>query len=375
MATETLTLSPKVIEWAAKRAGVPLDDVANKVSRRPQRILEGQMTLGQAEKFATLTNLPLGYLFLRDVPAQRDIPLPDFRSIQDREPLGIDFFDVFDDIQYKQQWFRDYLIEVGANELSFVGSVAPGATPEKVATAISDTLQLDRERMRTAGSPESLYSYLAQCSESAGMLVFKNGVVGSNNSRPLSVSQFRGFAIADPFCPAIFINGADAGAAWAFTLLHEVAHIALGQSAITDSSPKSSNTTEALCNAAAAEVLVPKVDFLREWGRQRGEPETKLETLRLYFKVSKVVVARRALDARFIDYATYSRIYALARRAASSSGGDFYATLGTRNGKKFSSTVSELAYSGELGLRHAARLLNTSPSNVLNYYERRAIPA
>jgi Zn-dependent peptidase ImmA (M78 family) len=376
MTAHLIQLSTDVLSWAAKRAGSSLEEIAVKVSRRAEAVLEGRLTLSQAEKYAQLTNIPLGFLFLKEAPAKRPVPLPDFRNVQDKEPLGTEFFDVYDDVIYKQEWFRDYLGGIGATPLAFVGKHQANASPRALAAAIFQDLKLDVATMRKANTPEALYAYLSQSAERAGVLVFKNGVVGNNTRRGLPVSQFRGFAIVDPYCPVVFVNGADAKAAWAFTLLHELAHIWVGESAVTDSAPQTNHPLEVLSNATAAEILVPAEEFKIRWNALNGSVQEKLESLRLVFKVSTLVIARRALDEGFTDRGVYASIYEAARRSGSaSSGGDFYATLGARNGKRFADTVAQLAYSGELGLRQAGRLLNTTPSNVINYHERRALPA
>ncbi|CAN5409802.1 XRE family transcriptional regulator [soil metagenome] len=348
------------------------------MSSRPQQILEGKLTPKQAERFAQTVNVPFGYLFFEAPPERRAMPIADFRSVQEREPLGQEFFDVYDDVVYKQSWFSDYKRGIAASPLSFVGRFNKNSTAMDLAADMRVTLKLSSDAMRATQSTDDLYALVVKKAEDLGALVFKNGVVGNNTRRRLPVSQFRGFAIIDKFAPAVFVNGADAKAAWVFTLLHELAHVWLGASGVSDAAPKPNDPTEVLCNAAAAEVLVPAKEFSRAWNEQALlDSSERIDVLRRRFKVSTLVIARRALDHGVITRELYNSIYAAARKAGSaSSGGDFYATLGARNGKRFADAVSTLAQSGDLGLRQAGRLLNTTPSNVLNYYDRRhAVPS
>lgn len=335
--------------------------------------MEGQLTPTQAERFAQLVNVPFGFLFLKAPPGERNTPLPDFRSVQEREPLGQEFFDVYDDVVYKQTWYSEYLQSIEADPIPFIGRYSVDkVNAVGLAKEIRNTLGLRSQLMADLKASDDLYSIVVRLAEKVGVLVFKNGVVGNNTYRPIAVAQFRGFAIVDKYAPAIFINGRDAKAAWLFTLVHELAHLWLGASGVSDASPKPNDPVEVLCNATAAEVLVPAEEFLYAW-KQLGndEVESRIALLRARFKVSRLVIARRALDHGLIDPKIYFAEYEAAKRKGDTSGGNFYSTLSTRNGKRFSDTVAGLAHSGELGLRHAGRLLNTTPSNVLNYFERR----
>jgi Zn-dependent peptidase ImmA (M78 family) len=370
---ELLELSPDVLEWAARQVGRSLREIAQKISNRhAERIVEGKLSPPQAAKFANLTGTPFGYLFLDTPPFARALPIADFRTLPTAAPLSKNFFDTYDDIDFKQSWFRDFLIESGAESLPFIGRFNVSDDPIKVAADMRVTLDIADSDFARLRSADEVFSMLTAKAEAVGILVFKNSIVGSNHTRPLSVSEFRGFVISDNIVPAVFINGADAPAAWVFTLSHEFAHIWIGDSGVSDAAPNSDNRHERFCNAIAAEFLVPRASFLDEWEIALGGEDAKLEHSRRTYKVSALVIARRAFDLGLISRHKYQTIYEETRlRAAKprpSGGGDYYRTLAVRNSKSFTNRVARLAASGTISFREAGQLLNTNPNNVMTYY-------
>jgi Zn-dependent peptidase ImmA (M78 family) len=370
-----LELSPQVLEWAASQVGGTVWEIARKISKsKTEKIVEGSLSGPQAVKFARLTGTPFGYLFLPTPPESRAAPIADFRTIQGTKkvPLSKNFFDTYDDIDYKQSWYRDFLAESGSEPLEFVGRFKADADAHKVAADMRVTMNISVKDFASLRNASEVFAMLTNKAEAIGILVFKNSIVGSNGNRPLVVDEFRGFVLSDRLAPAIFINGADAPAAWVFTLAHELAHLWIGDSGISDTSVNSQNSHERVCNAIAAEFLVPKSSFLEVWNNKQGHEDTKLEFTRAVFKVSSLVIARRALDLGLISKEKYLSVYEEARHQATKpkgeGGGDYYRTLAVRNSKRFTNRIAGLAASGAISFRDAGQLLNTNPNNVMTYY-------
>lgn len=368
-----LSLSPHVLEWAAQKVGLSLEDMGGRVAApsKRQAFMQGKLTPAQAEQVASIAKVPFGYLFLETPPELERPDLPDLRQLADAEPLSDNFYDVLADVARKQEWFADHLREGEMDGPAFVGKFAASNDPHLVsaiAADISSVLQLDPDNRRGLTSVEGFYSFLAERLEYAGVLVFKSGIVGANTRRPLSPREFRGFAIVDPLAPAIFVNGADWPSAWAFTLVHEAAHIWLGHSGVSNTSPSSLSSPEAdvevICNRVAAEVLTPTAEFLSIW---KELDASHFAVLSRYFRVSQLVIARRALDLGLVPKFAYLAAADASRRAAEavSGGGDGYNNILVRNSKRLTRAVVARALAGDMMLRYAGSLLNASPRSVV----------
>jgi Zn-dependent peptidase ImmA (M78 family) len=188
-----------------------------------------------------------------------------------------------------------------------------------------------------------------------------SGVVLNNNRRKLNADEFRGLALADDLAPLVFINGADTKAAQMFTLTHELAHLWLGESALSDVAPAStpSQQIEVWCNRVAAEFLVP-LRVLREELPVR-DPLTHVSRLAQRFKVSTLVILRRILDAGVISRERFQEAYdqelAHLRARPKGSGGNFYLTQAARVSKRFARGLVTSTLEGQTLYRDAFRML------------------
>lgn len=375
-------INEKVLAWAVERAEIPLDVVARKVNVKPERIatwIEGEErpTFRQAQSLSSALHIPFGYLFLKEPPEEK-LAIPDLRTVggDPARKLDLNFRDLLSDVLFKRDWFRDFIQDHAGRELEFVGKYTVNDAVETVAADMRKSLY-GEEGPPQSGNWEEHLRMLIDKAEAAGIWVMRNGIVGSNTHRPLSVSQFRGFAISDKVVPLIFINGKDAKAAQIFTFAHELAHIWLGESGVSnvelgDANYGAYQKVERKCNKIAAEFLIPAAGFPAQW-RAADSLSDNADRLSRIYKVSRIVIVRRALDLGLIDQASYSRFYAteVARWSdtPASEGGSFHNNLPLRNGLRFTRAVVNQAVSGGLLLRHAASLLNAQPTAILSYHK------
>lgn len=357
-------IKPKLLSWARERAGFKGDELTSrfpKLADWEQGI--SQPTLKQIEKFASATHTPIGFLFLREPPVE-SIPIPDFRTVGQKRILrpSPELLDMIYVCQQRQEWYRDFARSERESSLSLVGSATINSSIESTAASMRHVLGFDiEERSQIPTWTDALRLFIGQA-DAMGIMVMCSGVVLNNNSRRLDPDEFRGFALSDDLAPLIFINGADTKAAQMFTLAHELAHIWLGQSALSDAQASllPEHQVERWCNNVAAELLVPLAVLRQEYQDGSGL-RTEIDRLARRFKVSTLVILRRIHDAGGLTREEFWHAYEeeLKRLLAisKSSGGNFYLTQATRVSKRFARALVISTLEGQTLHRDAFRML------------------
>jgi Zn-dependent peptidase ImmA (M78 family) len=357
-------VKPELLQWARERSGLTVDALAERFPKlEAWERREAHPTLKQLESYAKATHTPIGFLFLPAPPVE-ELPIPDFRTIGNAH-IGYPSPDLLETIylcQQRQTWYRDYVRAAGEDRLKLVGSAQTTDDVVDTAARIRHALGFDlEERRRMSTWTDALRGFIAQA-DALGVLVMVSGVVGSNNRRKLDPQEFRGFALADEEAPLVFINGADTKAAQMFTLAHELAHIYLGLSAVSDAQALAvpDHAVEQWCNRVAAELLVPLAVFRKEYDRS-AELRDETDRLARRFKVSTLVILRRTYDAGGLSRDDFWQAYAVElarlRGLPKGSGGDFYLTLGARASKTFARALVTSTLEGRTSFTEAFRLL------------------
>jgi Zn-dependent peptidase ImmA (M78 family) len=363
-------VKPELLSWARERAGLSVEALARRFPHLGAwERAEARPTLNQLEGFAKATYTPVGFLLLPEPPVEA-VPIPDFRASTGPSPRGRPSADLLDTIyicQQRQEWFRDFARAEGEDPLPFVGSANTSVAVEEAATTIRGTLGFDLEERRRAPTWTEALRIFIERADAAGVLVMCSGVVLNNNRRHLDPEEFRGFAMADDLAPVVFVNGADTKAGQMFTVAHELAHLWLGESALSDAQARliPDHRVERWCNQVAAELLVPLDIFRAEYTRVASAPlRGELDRLAKRFKVSTLVILRRMHDAGGLTWdefwAAYDDELERLRKMPRGSGGNFYLTQAARVSKRFARALVISTLEGRTLYRDAFRMLGVS---------------
>lgn len=375
-----VAVAPDMLRWARERAGLEPADLTMRFKKLPEwEEGETKPTLKQLETFAKAVHVPIGYLFLAE-PPEETLPVPDFRTFDNRAVTrpSPNLLDTLYACQERQAWYRDFAQITRQPPRSFVGSATLSMEAETVADRIRETLGFDINARRECPTwTEALRLFIKQADE-AGVLVMVSGVVLSNNRRKLDPQEFRGFALADPLAPLVFINGSDTKAGQMFTLAHELAHLWLNASGVSNASVaplRGFSREEVWCNAVAAELLVPLAALRPLLQRDEAAPDA-MSRLARHFKVSTLVILRRLLDAGWLQREAFDlaweqerlRLREMAER--SGGGGDFYRTTIARVSRRFTQALVSSTLEGQTLYRDAFRMLGVSKTETFNHLSR-----
>ncbi|MBX2970984.1 MAG: ImmA/IrrE family metallo-endopeptidase [Cyclobacteriaceae bacterium] len=369
-----VNVNSNILTWAIDRAGYELNVFIEKFPK-VQEWLKGERkpTVKQLEDFSKKVHLPFGYLFLSE-PPQEKLPIPYFRTSGDsKDRISINVYDTILLLQQRQDWLKNYLKDSGSPRLPFVSKFKNSNDVKAIVADIRKTLQLSGNWASEFKTWQEAQDHLVLHIEDNGIITIFNGIVENNTHRPIDVDECRGFVLVDNYAPFMFINNADWKSAQMFTIAHELAHIWTGHSAGFDFRllQPANDPIEILCDKVAAEFLVPEDEFDEVW-RHRADFRDSAR----YFKVSEIVIARRALDTgkisklQFFDfYEEYSNREFI-KKENQDSGGDFYATTRKRISITFASHVNQAVKSGKLLYRDAYKLTGLKGDTFENFFSK-----
>jgi Zn-dependent peptidase ImmA (M78 family) len=261
-----------ILQWARETSKLSIEEAAHKLKLIDSKEASAAEKLGAFEngtkepsrtlliRMSKLYHRPLLTFYL-DKPPNIGDRGEDFRTLPDNiEDIENAYVDVLiRDIKARQSIVRETLVDEDEEiRLDFIGKYTINHGVERIVETVRETINISLDEYRAQPSYKAAFNLLRQQTEAAGVFVLLKGNLGSYHSN-IAVTAFRGFALSDDIAPFIVINDRDAEAAWSFTLLHEMAHLILGQTGI--SGAYAEKNIEKFCNNVASEYMLPTAEF------------------------------------------------------------------------------------------------------------------
>lgn len=389
-------VNPDILRWARETSGLGLDEAAKKLDIKsargvsgPERLLAMEDGLEEPSR-SVLVRMARRYrrpllTFYLATPPRRGERGHDFRTLptaQTQAASGL-LDALLRDIYERHSIISAAMAEEDeAFALSFVGSMTLNDGVQAVLTSIKGTLNVTADDYRACRDAAAGFDYLRGAAESAGIFVVLKGSLGSHHTQ-LPPDVFRGISIADPVAPLIVINDQDSKSAWGFTLVHELAHLWLGQTGVSGSAPE--GRLERFCNDVAGEFFLPSSALSTMRIDVNGEFSGIKETISRFARtnnVSGTAVAYRLLMKGAISPALWTRLQAeyrdhwldtraeLRKKSRERDGGpDYYVVRIHRLGAGLIDFVARMMGSGALTTVKAGRVLDVRGTQVQRLLE------
>jgi Zn-dependent peptidase ImmA (M78 family)/transcriptional regulator with XRE-family HTH domain len=303
-------ITPNVLKWARESARMTEEIAAAKASVPLDKLKEweagtSQPTIRQAQTLAKAYKRPFALFFLPEIP--RDFqPLQDFRKSGSKSLTTSSIF-IIREIQQKQAWISDVYSENNEDKLPFVGRFTINDNPQKVAQDILTTLKINPAFYKS----ENPIKEWIDSAETKGIFISRTSFIHSRLK--LDSEELQGFAIADPHAPFVFVNSDDWNAPQLFTLVHELAHIWIAETGISNEiepelkNKEKFNPVELFCNEVAANALMP-TEIVQSFDTTSFQSSKDVFKIAKILGVSSFALLVRALNLNIISNQTYQKL-------------------------------------------------------------------
>lgn len=371
-------ITAKVFKWARESAKMDSEIAASKISVPVSKLKEWEAgesypTIRQAQNLAKAYRRPFALFFLPEIPIDFQ-PLQDFRK-KGSKVLSTSSVFIIREIQQKQAWISAVNKDSNEDIVPFVGRFSMNDNPINVAQDILKTLEIDPLRYN---SNNPILEWIDQA-ESKGIFISRTSFIHSRLK--LDSDEIQGFAIADEYAPFVFINSDDWNAPQLFTLVHELAHIWIAETGISNNieptinNKDNFNPIELFCNEVAANALMPK-EFMSILKNDAFSNAKKVFKNAKLIGVSSFALLVRALNLSIITLNTYKNLKLQAdyefneflkreaekkerlKKKEKTGGPNYYLLQINRNSKLFTQTVLDAFRGGFIEPTQASNLLN-----------------
>lgn len=256
------TVTPELLIWARESADLDEDQACMKLNITPLHLANLESgsvdpTHATLETMARVYRRPLITFYLLTPPAECDYGI-DYRTpdLEDSpNTISADLKALLRNIFSRQGMLKAELEdEEDTESISFVASQNMSDGIERLVTRLNEVVGIDLTQYYAKKGPDSAFDLLRDRAHKAGAFVLLDDDSETYETM-MGLDNFRGFAIADSLAPFIVINGRVPKPVLSFTLLHELAHLVLGNTGISGIAFE--NDVEKFCADVASNFLLP----------------------------------------------------------------------------------------------------------------------
>lgn len=311
-------VKPQLIHWARSCTGMDLPQAAKKAGVSEEKLAAWESeasnerpTINQLRKLGEIYKRPLAVFYLPDPPQDFQVQkVQDFRRLSGKAAVA-DFspelrFEIRRAL-FRRQVALEMMENLRTTPTPFMLEARLDENPEDVGARLRTALEITDERQASwQAQGYDAFNEVRDAVERQGALVFQAAV-------PLE--EMRGLALYDEPLPLVLVSSKEQFMApRLFTLLHEVCHLMLHCSAVSNGSEDGlygdAARIEVFANHVAGAALLPMGSLLAApeiAGISLGTSwnDTQIERVAKRFRVSKETVLRRLLIARRVSQTTY----------------------------------------------------------------------
>lgn len=308
----TLTVNPRVLEWARIESGWPAERVAKRLQVKVERVNaweqgDRQPTLRQVEALSRFLHRPLSVFFLPKPPELPPLAaeyrrLPGIRPGHESPELRL----AVRQMLTRRENALNLMAELGAPVPEFELIAHLNEPPARVGSRLRAALAVSIEdQLEWRSEWEAWRTWRARV-ETIGVLVFQFGKVG--------LAEVRGLSLLHAPLPVAGINGKEIPEGKSYTLLHEVIHLMLAAgkeerpALLEKRSGAEWQQVERFTEIAASNALIPEQALTAAIGRRQADAGWSVDDMRNLarrFRVTPLAMATRLRESGVMTWARY----------------------------------------------------------------------
>lgn len=373
-------INHEVLKWARKSLNISKSEVIVKLNRKT--ITEDNLDnwengselidISTAKKLAKLYGITLAVLYMPHIPKNIHPEIRDLRQIKGE--FSKNAILLMRKLVGHYEWVREYLVNENKIELDFVGMVSINNNINQPLAIFKDILEIE---INFSKDSEYNFKKIIKKLEEKNIFISIANSYNCNHYYKVPIEEIRGFAIADKVAPFIFVNSSDSNNAKLFTLIHELTHILLGETGISDlefNYKIIQNNIEHYCNKVASEFLMPSKIFTNLWLNNNNNLVDKIKYISNKLPVSKLAILVKAKTLNYInDNAIFDDLFNKFSEIKYSKKNGFTnhnLLMKNLNSKIFSNYVLKAYDNNSITLKDVCNLLSIKPHRLQKYIEK-----